>query len=94
MDVRDLALKCEVSNYDVVFWWAGCELKGDVLLVPNRAVGSFIGNCWGQQARVFIPTLTIRVVPPPEKAKPSPLNAKGRKWEQQRQASQTRLDME
>ncbi len=94
MDVRDLALKVEVSNYDVQFWFTDCTLKGDILLVPNASVGRYIANCWGPQMRAIIPNLTIRVVPPPEKAKPSLLNAKGRKWEQQRQATQNRLDME
>ncbi len=94
MTVRDLALKCEVSNYDVQFWLDGCELKGDVLLVPNSSVGRFVANCWGAQMRQVIPSLRITVMPAVEKAKPSPLNAKGRKWEQQRQATQNRLDME
>ncbi len=92
MDVRDLALKVEVSNYDLQFWFTDCALKGDILLVPNQSVGRFIANCWGPQMRAIIPGLTIRVVPPAEKpAKNSILNAKGRKWEQARQATQVRL---
>ncbi len=94
MDVRDLALKVEVSNYDVQFWFKDCTLKGDILLVPNQSVGRFIANCWGPQMRAIIPNLTIRVQPPQEKAKPSQLNAKGRKWEAERKAEQSRLDMD
>lgn len=90
-DLRQLALYAEVSHYDYTFWFRECELKGDILLVSNKAVGSFIANCWGPKMRELVPTLTIRIKPQVEKTKPSILNKRGQKWEAERQATQARM---
>ena len=95
MTLMSLAAKVEICNYDFVFWFKGAELKGDVLVVENAPCGRYITNCWGARMREHIPGLRIVVKPEVAKAsgqaKPSILNAKGRKWEAERQAAQVRL---
>ena len=50
-----------VPTWDRLAWFQEVDLQGNVLLVPDKAVGSFIANGYGARFREHISDLQIRV---------------------------------